>query len=210
MIETERIGYPLILASKSPRRKEILSSLGLSFQVADSGIADEQSYIDPENLEHSLCQLASAKANSVAHMNPRALVLGADTIVVINNRILGKPSDEIEGFKMLQALSANHHEVITAVSVVCRGEHFELTKATKTVVYFRDLSDQEIKAYLKTGEYKDKAGAYAIQGKAMAFVDRIEGCYYNVVGLPVTATLHLIKQFIVRKESVDVRQKRIR
>ncbi|KMQ50623.1 Septum formation protein Maf [Chitinispirillum alkaliphilum] len=196
---------PLILASCSPRRREILSQMGLSFECADPDIGDERSYLDTSDLENSLRTLASAKAKSVAGKNPRALVLGADTIVVKEGEIFGKPGNKENAFKMLKKLSGSDHLVITAVSLECLEEQFSLSVAEKTRVVFRDLSDEEIEAYLTSEEYRDKAGAYAIQGKAMVFIKRIEGCYYNVVGLPVTATLELIKRFIARKESLDVR-----
>ncbi len=205
MIELQNSKRTFILASCSPRRRQILSQMGLIFEVEDPGLADENSFINAEDLDNSLQLLAAAKADSIARIRPDALVLGADTVVVKDGSILGKARDKENATEMLSMLSGTSHTVITAVALRCYEMEFFLTAAAKTKVYFRQLTAREIENYLSFNEYKDKAGAYAIQGKAMIFVDKIEGCYYNVVGLPVTATLNLLKQF-VRKESIDVRQ----
>ncbi len=205
MTELENLKRPFILASRSPRRRQILSQMGLTFDIEDPGVADEESYINADDLENSLRFLATAKAESIARRRPGALVLGADTVVVKGKNILGKAADKEEAARMLSMLSGTSHTVITAVALLCTEKEFSRSVAVKTSVFFRDLSQKEIQSYLAMDEYRDKAGAYAIQGRAMIFVDKIEGCYYNVVGLPVTATLNLIKQF-VRKESIDVRQ----
>ncbi|MFP4163103.1 MAG: Maf family protein [Chitinispirillaceae bacterium] len=204
MKELEKLKRPFVLASRSPRRREILSQMGLFFETEDPGLADEQSYIDPDDLENSLRFLASAKAESIARRRPHALVLGADTVVVKGRKVLGKAADKSEAAHMLGMLSGSQHTVITAAALICAEKEFAESVAVKTSVFFRDLSEKEIQSYLSMDEYRDKAGAYAIQGRAMIFIDKIEGCYYNVVGLPVTATLNLIQQF-VRKESIDVR-----
>jgi len=181
--------------------------MGISFESMDPGVSDESSYIDPNDLDNSLRRLAIAKAESIAKREPNALVLGADTVVVKSARIMGKPSGRDEAAQMLSLLSGSQHTVITAVALMCAETNFCESSVSHTAVSFRNLSEAEINAYLSLPEYKDKAGSYAIQGRAMTFVDRIEGCYYNVVGLPVTATLSLLKQF-VRKESIeDVGQK---
>lgn len=205
MTELENLKRPFILASRSPRRRQILSQMGLVFDVEDPGVADEESYINADDLENSLRFLATAKAESIARRRPEALVLGADTVVVKGKSILGKAAGKEEAARMLSMLSGTDHTVITAVALLCAEKEFSQSVAVKTSVFFRNLSQEEIQSYLAMDEYRDKAGAYAIQGRAMIFVDKIEGCYYNVVGLPVTATLNLIKQF-VRKESIDVRQ----
>jgi septum formation protein len=166
----------------------------------DPVIADENSYIDPYDLDNSLRRLATAKAESIAKKRADALVLGADTVVVKSERIMGKPAGRDEAAQMLRLLSGSQHTVITAVALICGETNFCESSANRTAVSFRSLSEDEINSYLSLEEYKDKAGSYAIQGGAITFVDRIEGCYYNVMGLPVTATLSLLKQF-VRKES---------
>ena len=199
MVELADINRPVILASRSPRRREILSLMGIRFESMDPEVADENSYIDPRDLENSLRRLAAAKAESIAQKHPRALVLGADTVVVKSAEIMGKPADRDEAAQTLRLLSGSQHTVITAVALVCGETDFRESSANRTTVSFRNLSEAEIDAYLSLEEYKDKAGSYAIQGRAMTFVDKIDGCYYNVVGLPVTATLSLLKQF-VRKE----------
>jgi len=203
MILLRDIRRPVILASCSPRRRQILSMMGVSFETAESGVADEEAYIDRSDLDRSLCRLACAKAESAARRNAGALVLGADTVVVTGDgEVLGKAADIEDAARMLRILSGVRHTVITAVALKCVEAGFEESSAARTDVFFRKLEEEEIQYYLSFPEYKDKAGAYAVQGGAMTFIDRLEGCYYNVMGLPVTATLGLFKQF-VRKESAD-------
>ncbi len=191
---------PLILASQSPRRKELLKSMGIMFSTQSPNIEDENSYIDPTNLEQSLKLLAEAKACSVAYHNPRNLVLGGDTVVVVDNHILGKPNDKEHAFEMLKRLSGRAHQVMSGVSLVCHEIEFAISKIAVTDVFFRSITDEEISMYLKDAEYADKAGAYGIQGKAMIFIDRVEGCFYNVVGLPVSKTIDLFTAYSDRKE----------
>jgi len=206
MVLLRDIYRPIILASRSPRRSLILSMMGVGFEVAESGVADEESYIDRLDLDRSLCRLACAKAETAARQNPSALVLGADTVVVTGSgEVLGKAADKDDAARMLRMLSGVRHTVITAVALRCTEVGFDVSAAARTDVFFRKLEEEEIQYYLSFPEYKDKAGAYAVQGGAMTFIDRIEGCYYNVMGLPVAATLGLFKQF-VRKESVDGRE----
>ena len=207
MILLRDIGRPIILASRSPRRSQILSMMGIGFEAAESGVDDEGAYIDQSDLDRSLCGLARAKAEAAARRNPEALVLGADTVVVTGGgEVLGKAADKDDAARMLRTLSGARHTVVTAVALKCVEAGFEESVAARTDVFFRELEEEEIQYYLSFPEYKDKAGAYAVQGGAMTFIDRIEGCYYNVMGLPVTATLGLFKLF-VRKESVDGRKK---
>jgi septum formation protein len=175
--------------------------MGIRFESMDPEVADESSYIDPNDLDNSLRRLAVAKAESISKKRPDALVLGADTMVVKSARIMGKPSSRDEAAEMLWLLSGSDHTVITAVALMCAETKFCESSVSRTTVSFRKLSEDEINAYLSLPEYKDKAGSYAIQGRAMTFVDRIEGCYYNVVGLPVTATLNLLKQFVGKEYS---------
>jgi septum formation protein len=177
--------------------------MGIAFEVAESGVADEDAYINLSDLDGSLRRLAEAKAENASSKHPEALVLGADTVVVKDGKVLGKPINRDDALKMLQTLSGARHTVITAVALRCAGAGFCESVTAHASVFFRELSDEEIVNYLTIPEYKDKAGSYAVQGVGMTFIDRIEGCYYNVMGLPVTATLSLLKEFF-RKESTNV------
>lgn len=172
----------LILASGSPRRKELLARTGRTFRVVVSD-ADEIAPKDMAPIDVAMHN-ARAKALAVASGQPAcATVIGADTIVVLNGRIFGKPVDERDARRMLRELSGKTHQVITGVTLARAGQCE--TFAEITDVCFRELSDEEIAAYVASGEPLDKAGAYGIQGAAGAFVDHIEGDYDNVVGLPV-------------------------
>ncbi len=206
MIEQYKPTRPLLLASCSPRRKEILSLMGFEFKTVAPQVGDELSYLNRDDPVGSLCSLARAKAESVACRYPHALVLGADTEVIKDRQVFGKPSDKSDAFEMLRKLSGTEHLVVSAVALVCEEINFSVSCAVKTDVFFRQLTDSEICSYLALNEYQDKAGGYAIQGKAMLFIEKIAGCFYNVVGLPVAATLDLLKQYTIRKESVDVRK----
>ena len=195
MILLRDINRPIILASGSPRRSQILTMMGIAFELAKSGVEDEDAYLDVNDLDASLQRLACAKAESASKRRPEALVLGADTTVVTEKEILGKAADRADAARMLRTLSGRRHTVITAAALLCGETGFCETAAIHTKVFFRALGEDEIQHYLSFPEYEDKAGAYAVQGGAMTFIDRIEGCYYNVMGLPVTATLSLFKKF---------------
>lgn len=175
----------LILASSSPRRKELLENLRLTFTISSSDV-DES--FDP-NLapEAVVMELADRKAQAVFKDNTNAFVIGSDTIVVANNQILGKPADEAEAIRTLKKLSGSKHEVFTGVSIVtkeAKSQFFE-----KTEVWFWELTDEEIQVYVKSGEPLDKAGAYGIQGLGSMLVKKIHGDYFAVVGLPVARTI---------------------
>ena len=189
-------GRPIILASQSAQRKEILRLLGFTFEICPPETIDEASYIKDNDLELSLRRLAIAKAKSVAGRRPDALVLGADTVVVKGSRVLGKPQNPDEARIMLASLAGSAHRVATSVALVCGEWGFARTGLAFTEVLFRNFALSEIEEYLEGDEYRDKAGAYAIQGKAMAFVESIRGCYYNVVGLPVSETIRLFTEFM--------------
>jgi len=197
-------GRPVILASRSPRRSDLLGKMGFLFETADPGEIDEPSYIDKNDIERSLRRLAEAKAKTASVRHPSALTLGADTIVYGGERILGKPRDASDAREMLHLLNDSRHTVYTAIALLCEDEGFFQSAVDKTEVYFRKIQDYEIESYLRSGEWADKAGAYAIQGYAMIFVSKIIGCFYTVVGLPIVKTISLFNAYVTRKESVNV------
>ncbi len=186
----------LILASASPRRRELLSRLGVSFEVIPSRLGES---VPPGVPATTVAlQLALAKARDVAaRVRPLgagvAVVLGADTLVILDRRALGKPASRAEARAMLAALRGRAHEVVTAVALVEAPTGGEATEAVVSRVIMRPYSDAEIDAYLETGEPDDKAGAYAVQGAGARLVARVEGCYTNVVGLPVKTTARLLR-----------------
>ncbi len=169
----------LILASQSPRRREILERAGIPFTVRVADV--DESVRDGEAAQSYVRRLATRKA--VAAGRPGEVVLGADTTVVVDWEILAKPTDAADAARMLRLLSGRSHEVITGTCLKVGGQLY--IDAETTVVRFRAMHETEIAAYVATGEPMDKAGAYAIQGGASRYIDRIEGCYWNVVGLPV-------------------------
>ncbi len=181
----------LILASSSPRRREILAKAGIPFRVRPADV-DERVLRGETPIRHVL-RLARAKAEAV-HRKPGEIVLGADTIVVAGGAILGKPRDAADARRMLRLLAGRWHRVITGIFLAGDGE--AVTGAETTRVHFLPMSRAEIAAYVATGEPMDKAGAYAIQGLASKFVDRIEGCYFNVVGLPVSRVLRHYRRLL--------------
>lgn len=181
----------LVLASASPRRRDILERLGLEFAVLPAPDHVEGEPGPGEAPEAYAVRAARAKAHAVAEERPRAVVVAADTIVVIGAEILGKPAGEAEATAMLRRLAGREHVVHTGVAV--RGPAGAAAGVESTVVRFRGLSDPEILAYVATGEPLDKAGAYGIQGYGAALVEGIEGCYFNVMGLPVARLLVLLE-----------------
>lgn len=187
-----------ILASESPRRREILDGLGIKFSVDPSGICEPASKPGETPSKYAL-RIARLKAKKVAKRHKAGFILSADTIVVLRNRILLKPENRADARGMLMNLSGRWHEVISGICILdCRTQR-SYSASTASRVHFRRLSDAEIEWYLKTGEYRDKAGAYGIQGYASLFVDRIEGCYFNIVGFPITLFVQLC-----RKAGVDL------
>lgn len=191
----------LILASTSPRRRWLLEQVGLSFEVADSAL-DESTVGGGGRPPRELTQaLALAKAGAVAGRLARSLapheavVLGADTVVVLDGEVLGKPRDAAEAVGMLGRLQGRTHAVVTGVALVEPGGGRPVTAAEITNVTMRPLSPEQIRAYVASGEPLDKAGAYAIQGLGSVLVTRIEGCFYNVVGLPLALTADLLRRF---------------
>jgi len=183
----------LILASNSPRRAAILKNLHFDFKTipADPGVEGSVSLDDGE--EAALLG-ARAKAADVAAKNPGAKVIGADTVVIVDGEVMGKPADNSEAAAFLEKLSGKTHTVVTGVAVRRDSDGVELVGKEVTRVRFRNLSADEIDAYVESGEPADKAGGYGIQGLGAALVESIDGCYYNVVGLPVVLLFDLLKK----------------
>ena len=172
----------LVLASASPRRREILRALGFEFEVLPAAVNEEElRWDDPIRSARILAEL---KAVDAQQHRPRKTIIAADTVVVKDGKELGKPADPREAAEMLAALSGGMHAVVTGVALIA-PPNIRIVEVEQTAVYFRELTEGEIRLYIETGEPFDKAGAYAIQGYASIFVERIEGCYFNVVGLPV-------------------------
>lgn len=173
----------IILASGSPRRRELLSGLGWEFRVEPSRIKEKK--IDGESPDRLVRRLATEKAEEVASRFPDNWVIGADTVVVIGDSVLGKPHSVDEAESMLRLLSGRMHSVFTGVALISPEGRLS-AEAEETHVFFRRLSLDEIAAYVACGESMDKAGAYAIQDKGTLLAEKVEGCYFNVVGLPLS------------------------
>jgi len=190
--------FTLYLASQSPRRRELLSQVGISFNVLSVNI--DETVKEKESAEKYVLRLAKDKAIAASRLENLVdkPILGSDTSVVINGEILGKPRNNIEAKKMLKLLSGKTHQVMTAVALVRVFKNKQQPELTSLLsvsdVTFKVLSDNEIQHYIDSGECDDKAGAYAIQGKAAAFISHISGSYSGVMGLPLYETLELINK----------------
>ena len=180
----------IVLASSSPRRIEILRKAGLPFSAVAPGI--EERSPTPLGPLRFVQWAARAKAEAVAARRPGALVVGADTAVVLRGRIFGKPKDRPEAAAFLRALSGRRHQVYTAIHLIDRRSGCAASGVSRTHVTMRDLSERVIAAYLRTGEAQDKAGAYAIQGEGRRLVESIRGPYDNVVGMPMRLLVKLL------------------
>lgn len=179
-----------ILASQSPRRKELLSRLGLEFEIIT---ADIDETMDPAlSVRDAVAQVCEKKAQAVGQTHPGRLILSADTIVVVENTVLGKPHSETEAKAMLRRLSGRTHCVMTAYCLWKDGT--AETHVEETSIRFKPLSDREIDAYVATGSPMDKAGAYGIQDQASVFAESLEGDYYNVMGLPVCGVVKALRR----------------
>ena len=187
---------PIVLASASPRREALLALIGVPCVIRPAHHCVESAVCDSDDPAARVEAAALAKAEPVAAERPGALVLGADTVVVAGNRVLGKPASPSEAVEMLRALSGRSHRVYTGLALV-RGEHRSIGHEV-TEVTMRTLGDDEIATYVATGEPRDKAGGYAIQGKGAVLVCAIRGDYYNVVGLPLARLAEMLKEFGVR------------
>lgn len=185
----------IVLASQSPRRRQLLGQMGLEFTTQSPEI--DESAFHGRDARDLVETLSREKARWVARQQtPDTLVIGADTVVVLDGAILGKPRDGAEAQAMLAALSGRDHQVFTGVTL-CQGDRI-LTQAEETQVTFRPLTGQEIRQYVSTGEPMDKAGAYGIQGLGALLVERLEGDYFNVMGLPLCRLGEMLAQFGVR------------
>lgn len=185
-------GY-LVLASSSPRRKDLLARLGIPFTIAPSAV--EEKSLNGESPQDQVCRLALAKAQDISARCPDSWVLGADTIVVIDSRILGKPRDRGEAASMLARLAGRAHEVYTGYALVNeRSPDKQRVRWVRSVVRIRALCEEEIEGYVSTGEPMDKAGAYAVQGIGSGIVESISGSYTNVVGLPLCEVARDLQQ----------------
>jgi septum formation protein len=182
----------LILASASPRRAELLRQIGVPFRRVVSEV-DEDLH-DPADPREHVRVLSRRKAEDVAGRLSSGIVLGADTIVVLDEHILGKPADEREAVEMLRMLSGRTHQVHTGLTLIDATSRAAVTHVEVTEVTFRELTGEEIDAYVATGEPLDKAGAYGIQGRGALLVSGIKGCYFNVVGLPLAGLLKALRR----------------
>lgn len=187
----------IVLASKSPRRRELLSNLGLEFEVIESNVEE---FSNEKHPSRYVMDLSFNKAMLVAKkLKEEAIVIGADTIVVIEDKVLGKPKDRDEAYIMLKSLQGRVHTVYTGITIVRTKDFKYVSDFEETKVWIKKLQDEEIFNYIDTGECYDKAGAYAIQGFGALIVEKIVGDYFNVVGLPIS------KLFDILKREFDVR-----
>lgn len=184
---------PVILASTSPRRRELLQQIGLTFTVDPADV--DETILSGEKPEHYAVRVALDKARVAAARAGRGIIVAADTIVLLDDIILGKPLDDRDAERMLSMLSGKRHRVITGLALIDAGKGRSITDAAVTSVWFRQLTAAEIGSYVTSGEPRDKAGAYGIQGKGALLVHKIEGCYFNVVGLPLSLLADLFRQF---------------
>jgi len=186
---TER---PFVLASGSPRRKRILDGLDLDFEIETPGIEENE---EPgETPDEHVVRLAGLKAAEVAKRRSSGTILAADTVVFLDGVLLGKPADPTDAARMLRTISGRRHEVFTGLSVVRCSDGAKAAGLERTRVLVRELSDREIEGYVAGGEPLDKAGSYAIQECGAALVSGIDGCFYNVVGLPVVRLIRLLEE----------------
>lgn len=183
----------IILASGSPRRKELLSLIGLKFKV---DVSDFEENLGLKLKPHELSKyLSFEKARAVAHNYKNAVIIAADTFIVFRGKLLGKPHTEKEAMRMLTLLNGKSHSVITGYTVLDTNTGKKSSRSVETKVWFRNMAEDELRAYVRTGEPLDKAGAYAIQGIGSLIVKKIEGDYFNVIGLPVASLAATLKKF---------------
>ena len=194
MTNRDARSFRLILASGSPRRRELLTKMGYEFEIL---VPDVDEHVSGPARE-VVGILSRRKADAAAAQLTDGIIIASDTLVSMNGDVLGKPADEADAHRMLRELSGNTHEVYTGVTLADAADGRRMTKVVCTQVRFRDLSDEEIWAYIRTGEPMDKAGAYAIQGGAHGFVAGFEGPYENVIGFPVDDIQAMLDEFTKR------------
>lgn len=188
--------FKVILASESPRRYELLTMIGLNFVVRPSHIAEVyQDHLSP--LEYAR-ENARKKGDFIATKYPEALVISADTIVILRRQILEKPQDEAHAYQLLKMLSGKTHEVITAFGLKIKAKDAAIFSHESTRVTFRRLAENEIRAYVNTGEPLDKAGAYGAQGQGSVLIEKVDGCFFNVVGLPLSNFFATLNRFLLK------------
>jgi septum formation protein len=190
----------IVLASGSPRRQQYLHEMGLDFTV-QTGNVEEQPF-SGERPEDFVMRMAAEKAGAVSERNPHAWVIGGDTVVCLDKRILGKPADKEEAVAQLMALSGREHLVMTGFCVAHTGNAVKAVRSVTTYVRFARFSQQTAEAYVATGESLDKAGAYGIQGKGACLVESIDGSYSNVVGLPLCELLSVLLEYNVIEPAI--------
>lgn len=183
----------IILASSSPRRKEILEQYKIFPTIMGSDIVEKINI--GETPEQIAMSLSFQKAYNISKVYPDRIVIGADTIVYYEKQILGKPKDSDDAFRILKLLNGNEHNVITGISIIQDSSNIKIVDCENTIVKFRNLSDDKLKEYIHTNEPMDKAGAYGIQGYGALLVEKINGCYLNVVGLPLVKLDFLLNKF---------------
>jgi septum formation protein len=183
----------IILASASPRRKALLEQIGLKF-IVDARVREDTEFVGQEPRQLAR-EMSLKKAESVASGYPDAIIIAADTFGIIDGLIIGKPHSESEARAMLTALSGKSHNIITGFTVLDTHTHKTVSRSVETIVHMNLITKSEIEAYVKTGEPLDKAGAYAIQGLGAVLVEKIEGDYFNVMGLPLCALTEVLKDF---------------
>jgi septum formation protein len=184
----------IVLASQSPRRIELLKRIIPEFEVKVSNIQEDNNrVVVPWKLVE---ELSYQKAENIALQIPEGIIIGADSVVVLHNKILGKPKDENDAYNMLNLLSDKVHQVYTGFTIIKKPQHIFISDHAVTHVKFRKLESWEIKQYIESGQPLDKAGSYGIQDDAAVFVESINGCYYNVVGLPITKLFLALKNFL--------------
>lgn len=190
----------MILASKSPRRKEILAQLGFQLQIKSKDIEEIS---DKVEIVEQIKDISLKKVMAVAVENPKEFVVGADTVVVIDGEILGKPKSEMDAEKMLKSLSGKSHEVITAYTLINLEKNIKITNSVESTVYFKQISNEEIEWYIKSGEPMDKAGAYGIQGLGSIFVDKIDGDFFAIMGFPINHFIKTLNNLKIPIESLN-------
>lgn len=191
MCQNAAQSFRLILASGSPRRRELLTRMGYSFEIIVPDVDENVS----GHARDVVGVLSQRKAQAIADTQENGVIIASDTLVSLNGQALGKPCDTADAHRMLRMLSGETHEVFTGVTIINAATNQAQTRVVRTGVIFRELSDAEIDAYIATNEPMDKAGAYAIQGGAHGFVEGFEGSYENVIGFPVDEIREMLKDF---------------